>query len=104
MINILGWTLNLNKSDKKVKELTRFFCVINSMFRSSAHFFFSTCHSLKIWFESSRVELYRNDLIEGKQTLLQVRARFALSGARVIEGKITVNVTWNSGEIDFGSS
>ena len=104
MINILGWTLNLNKSDKKSQRIDT--VLLRDKFNVSVFstLFFSTCHSLKIWFESSRVELYRNDLIEGKQTLLQVRARFALSRARVIQGKITVNVTWNSGEIDFGSS
>ena len=35
---------------------------LNAIFRTAAQFFFSTCRVLKMWFELSRVKLYRNDL------------------------------------------
>ena len=44
--------------------------------------------------------------VEGKQKLIKLRVsgRFELSRVRVTEGKITVNVYENPGEINFGSS
>ena len=61
--SIQGWTLNLNWSDKKVKTKNLLcFLEINSMFRTSVHGFFPTCHALITWFELSRVKLYRNEL------------------------------------------
>ena len=60
LINIQGWTLNLNWSDKKDKELTRLFRnKFNSIqsFGPQCNVFFPTCHALKTWFEISRVKL-----------------------------------------------
>ena len=57
------WTLNLNWSDKNVKTKNIIGCFeIKSMFQTSEHGFFPTCHALKTWFELSRVKLYRNEL------------------------------------------
>ena len=51
----------------KDKEFTRLFWNISdfrniSMFRTSEHGLFPTCHALITWFELSRVKLYRNEL------------------------------------------
>ena len=39
------------------------------------HGLFSTCNTFKIWFELSRVELYRNDPKENKNELELARVR-----------------------------
>ena len=66
---LVRWTLNLNRSDKKVKTKNRhqdvlfwlfFSCFVFSDFHVSDFstlFFFPTCQALKTWFELSRVEL-----------------------------------------------
>ena len=49
---VYQWTLNLNWSDKKVKTNNLLGCFeINSMFRTSEHGFFPTCHALITWLE-----------------------------------------------------
>ena len=62
LINIQGWTLSLNGSDKsKGKELILLFINdVNVSDFSTLSFFFSTCLVLKTWFELSRVQLYTN--------------------------------------------
>ena len=67
--SIQGWTMNLNWSDKKLKEkeLNRLF----SMFRTSVHGFFPTCHSLITWFELSRVKLCRN-ILKGNKNYFEL--------------------------------
>ena len=77
---LVRWTLNLNRSYKKVKTKNRleevlfwlffFSCFVQfsdfNVSDFSTLFFFSTCHALKTWFELSRVESYRNDLTGSK--------------------------------------
>ena len=60
LINIQGWALNLNWSDKKDKELTRLFRnKFNSIqcFGPQCNVFIPTCHALKTWLQISRVKL-----------------------------------------------
>ena len=64
--SIQEWILNLNWSDKKVKTKNLLGCLFFSMFRTSEHGFFPTCHAFITWFELSRVKLYRNELRENK--------------------------------------
>ena len=76
----------MNWSDKKVKTKNLLGCFeINSMFRTSEHGFFPTCHAVITWFGLSRVKLHRNEL-KGNENY------FELSRVRVTEGKMTVNV------------
>ena len=51
-------------------------------------FFFKTCHMLKMWFELSRVNLYRNNLKGFKQKSLQVSMRFELARVQVIGSQL----------------
>ena len=65
LINIIGMDTEKNWSYKKVKTKNSHGCFeMNSKFRTSLHcfFFLSISHTLKTWFELSRVKLYRNDL------------------------------------------
>ena len=55
---------------------------IISMFWTAAHFF-PTCRALKVWFELSWVNLYRNDL-KGNKNYFELAA--GPSYRRVIEG------------------
>ena len=66
LVNIQGWKIYLNWTDKKRKRKHCCF-EINSIFRTariSLFFFFSTCQALKTCSELSRVKLFRNDLKE----------------------------------------
>jgi len=51
-------------------------------------FFFKTCHMLKIWFDLSRENLYRNNLKGFKQKSLQVSMRFELVRVQVIGSQL----------------
>ena len=57
----------MNWIEQEVKTLNTWgYFEINSMFWSAVQrltfFFLTTCNALKIWFELSRVKLYRKDL------------------------------------------
>ena len=49
----------------------------------STRFFFSSCHALETWFESSRVKLYRLHDLKGNKNYF---ARVSGTEVRVIEG------------------
>ena len=65
--------LNLNWSDTKNSCFDGFFFLsvlfFQCWFRTSMYGLFSTCNTLKTWFELSRVELHRNDLKGNKNEL-----------------------------------
>ena len=63
-----GWTLNLKLGWRKNKDRRRGcfeISEINLMFRTSAHFFFPTCHALTTWVELSAVKWYKKTNLRG---------------------------------------
>ena len=92
LINVQGWTPNLNWSDKKVK--TNIFIdtvvlkyTVNSMCWTSVHCFFLTCQALKTWFELSRVTLYRNDL-KGNKNYFELAGGSCNQGFKLLRVKL----------------
>ena len=66
------------------------------MFRNAVNrltfFFLMTCNALEIWFELSRVKLYRKDLKGNINYSELISGKFELSRVRITEGEIAVNV------------
>ena len=70
----------MNWSEQKGKTKNFLGCLeINSMFRTSVHDFFPTCHELTTWFELSRVKLYRNEL-KGRRRETIITSSYILVG------------------------
>ena len=71
---------------KKVKTKNLLGCFeINSIFWTSVHGFFPTCHALITWIELSRVKLYRNEL-KGNKNYFELAGGSSYWGFELLRG------------------